>query len=84
MVVRLAEQFKRTNIAQNIENNHLCVLEVIYLGAVIGRGGISTGPGKIESIVNWPATKSVKQIRGFLGLAGWYRRFIADFFDTFY
>lgn len=53
--------------------------EVKYLGLIIGRGGISSDPEKIEYIVNLPASKSVKLIRGFLSLAGWHSRFIANF-----
>jgi len=55
------------------------VLPFSRLGYIIGNGGIATGPQKIESIRNWPAPKNILQVRGFLGLAGWYRRFIAHF-----
>jgi hypothetical protein len=79
VLLRLAEQFRKANLTLNIEKSNFCVTEVKYLGFIIGKGGISTDPGKIESIVNWPAPKSIKQVRGFLGLAGWYRRFIANF-----
>lgn len=79
VLVRLAEQFKKTNLTLNIEKSHFCVTEVKYLGFIIGQGEISTDPGKITSIGNWPATKLVKQVGGFLGLAGWYQRFIANF-----
>lgn len=54
---------------------------VPYLGYIIGDGGISTYPAKIESILNWPTPKNLKQVRGFLGLTGWYRRFIANYAD---
>ena len=36
-------------------------------------------PGKISSIVNWPIPDSVKTLRGFLGLSGYYRRFIKHY-----
>jgi len=46
---------------------------------VIGQGGIATDPAQVESILAWPVPKTLKQTRGFLGLAGWYRRFIKKF-----
>jgi len=79
ILMQLAERFRKANLTLNLNKSQFCVSEVKYLGYVIGRGGISTDPRKIESILNWPVPKSLKQTRGFLGLAGWYRRFIANF-----
>ena len=50
-----------------------------YLGFVIGRGGIATDPSKVDAIRSWPSPKTLKQARRFLGLVGWYRRFIQNF-----
>lgn len=46
---------------------------------MIGKGGITTDPEKVIAITNWPVPKNLKQVRGFLGLAGWYRRFLQNF-----
>ncbi|XP_046805711.1 uncharacterized protein LOC124419599 [Lucilia cuprina] len=45
----------------------------------VGDGGVTIDPEKISAIVSWPVPKNLKQVRGFLGLAGWYRRFIENF-----
>lgn len=82
ILVRLAEQFKKANLTLNIDKSRFCVRKVKYLGYIIGEGGIATDPGKIESILNWPVPRNFKQVRGFLGLAGWYRRFIENFADV--
>lgn len=82
ILVRLAEQFRKANLTLNIEKSKFCVRRVQYLGYIIGDGGISTDPAKIESILNWPIPKTLKQVRGFLGLTGWYRRFISNFADV--
>ena len=46
---------------------------------MVSRGGIFVDPAKIEAIIIWPVPKTLKAWRGFLGLAGYYRKFIKDF-----
>jgi hypothetical protein len=52
---------------------------VAFLGYVISKDGILVDPKKVEAIVDWERPKDVREIRSFLGLVGYYRRFTEGF-----
>ena len=52
---------------------------ISYLGHIVSHNGMSTDPSKIESIQQWPQPQNIKELRSFLGLASYYRKFMQHF-----
>ncbi|XP_056849743.1 transposon Tf2-1 polyprotein isoform X1 [Raphanus sativus] len=85
----LEEHAKHLQLALSILEQHQlyankkkCVFgqkSVEYLGHVISEKGVATDSAKTEAMRLWPTPKNVKQLRGFLGLTGYYRRFIQSY-----
>ena len=53
--------------------------KVVFLGHVISKDGISVDTAKVEAVSNWSQPKNASEVRRFLGLAGYYRKFIEGF-----
>lgn len=78
----LEEIFRRLREASlylNVEKCQFVRPELRYLGYVVDDSGLHVDPEKIESIVNFPRPRKVREVRRFLGMASWYRRFIQGF-----
>jgi hypothetical protein len=52
---------------------------VSYLGHVISSAGVAMDLTKIEAVIDWPRPKTLRALRGFLGLSGYYHKFIAGY-----
>ena len=79
---RLEEVFVRFRSSGLKLKPSKCVLfhkRVMYLGHIVSESGIATDPGKIERVCEWPIPENVTEIKSFLGLAGYYRRFVLNF-----
>lgn len=75
----VAFHLRKANLTINIEKSKFVLKQVKYLGHLIGHGTIRTDPDKVQAIRDYPLPKSVRQLRRFLGICGWYRRFVRNF-----
>ncbi|XP_072983551.1 uncharacterized mitochondrial protein AtMg00860-like [Typha latifolia] len=75
-------------VLQILKDNKLKVKEskylwgqsrVEYIGHIISAAGVEVDPTKVQSMVQWQIPKTPKALRGFLGLMGYYHRFIANY-----
>lgn len=75
----VAQRLREAGLTINVGKSNFCFKQVNYLGYLVGDGCLKADPEKTATIDQFPLPKSKKQLRGFLGLAGWYRRFIENF-----
>ncbi|GJW43429.1 putative reverse transcriptase domain-containing protein [Tanacetum coccineum] len=75
----ILELLKKEELYAKFSKCEFWIPKVQFLGHVIDSKGIHVDPAKIESIKDWASPKSPTEIRQFLGLAGYYRRFIEGF-----
>lgn len=81
-IERLRSVFTRlreSNFKIQLDKSEFLRREVAYLGHIVTPDGVKPNPEKIKAIKNYPIPKTTKQIKGFLGLLGYYRKFINNF-----
>jgi len=72
-------RLKENNLYIKPEKYVWKVKKTRFLGVVIGPNGIEIEKEKVDGILSWPEPKNMKDVRKFLSLANYYRRFIKDF-----
>lgn len=73
------QTLQKANLKVQLDKSEFIHTSIEFLGYIISDNGIKPNEKKIEAIRNFPVPKDLKQLRGFLGLVGYYRRFVRDF-----
>lgn len=72
-------KLRESNLKVQLDKSDFLRKEIAFLGHVVSTEGVKPNPDKIHAIKNFPLPKTQKEIRSFLGLLGYYRKFIKDF-----
>lgn len=75
------QRLKNVGLRLNPKKCQFLQKQVAYLGHIVSEKGIQTDPTKVEKVKNWPEPRSVEELKSFLGLASYYRKFVPKFSD---
>ncbi len=73
------QTLREKQLYTKLSNCEFWLKEISFLGHVVSVEGIKVDPSKIEAILNWRPPRNITEIRSFLGLVGYYRRFVKGF-----
>ena len=76
------ETLRKEQLYAKLSKCEFWMNEVSFLGHIVSKEGIRVDPKKIEVVVEWKSPRNVTEVRSFLGLAGYYRRFVKGFSMT--
>ena len=79
IVEEVLKQLEKNDLYVKPEKCVWRVRKIGFLGVIIGPNGIEMEKEKVDGVLSWPEPKNVKDVRKFLGLANYYRRFIKNF-----
>lgn len=76
---KILRALEKVNLKLQLDKCEFLKKEVAFLGHIVTDQGVKPNPDKISVIKGWPLPKNQKELKGFLGILGYYRRFIRDF-----
>ncbi|CAB0031385.1 unnamed protein product [Trichogramma brassicae] len=75
---KVIDKLNSVDLTINKEKSEFCCQSVQFLGYIIDREGLRTDPDKVKAVLNCPPPKNIKQLKSFMGMVGWYSRFLKD------
>jgi len=78
-IVEVLKRLEENNLYVKLEKCVWKVRKIGFLGIVIRPNGIEMEKEKVDGVLSWPEPKNINDVKNFLGLANYYRRFIKDF-----
>jgi len=79
LVKQVLARLEHQDLAVSLKKSVFQVDTVEFLGDIVGKAGVTMSEKKVESILNWRAPRSVKEVQIFIVFANFYRRFIENF-----
>jgi hypothetical protein len=76
---KVLQRLRDCQLYAKLSKCKLWISEVLFLGHIINREGLAVDPKKVTTILDWKAPKDVRGIKSFIGIAGYYRRFVEGF-----
>ena len=78
-LTKVLERLRQANLKLKPSKCKLMQKQVVFLGHIVSGQGIATDPVKTRLVQEWPVPTNLKQVRGYLGLTSYYRRFVQDY-----
>jgi len=72
------DKFRQANLKMNGKKCNFALKQVKYLGHILSAEGVTADPSKTDIITDWPSPKNAKQVKSFLAVANYYKRFWSD------
>lgn len=73
----VAKRLRNANLTVSKEKSSFCFTRVTFLGYVLSRKGLEANTERVKPILDYPRPKTIKELRRWIGLVGWYRRFLS-------
>lgn len=79
LIEKVANKLVAAGLKANLDKSKFSQKQIRYLSYILDQDGLRADPNKIAAVVNYTAPRTLKELRRFIGMCSWYRRFIDNF-----